>query len=424
VLEDALRDLERRLGVRPGDGLQVAGTTALARRPVDPGWPLLILGPSVPAPADAPASAPADAPAPARAPAASSPARAPAASSPSTAAFDPIVLPGRQAHGADPATILRALYPPDHPVVGLAGGRDTTVAEFGALAASTPGAWYVPPLIGQANLASPHSLPWLVARLRAPDGCPWDREQTHQSLRRHLLEEAYEVYDALEAGSTAALADELGDLLLQVVLHAEYAAEAGVFDLTDVYRSIMAKIVRRHPHVFGDVEARTVGEVLRNWETIKAGERADRAATDEGTVGASGAGAGAGMPEAFAGLSRSLPALAYAQEMQDRAASLGYDWPDVEGVLDKLEEEALELLGAESPEARREEFGDLLLVIVNLGRKLGIDAEAALRAASAKFAGRFARVERLAGARRLAEMTFEDLDLLWQAAKREEETAR
>jgi tetrapyrrole methylase family protein/MazG family protein len=413
VLEDALRDLERRLGVRPGDGLQVAGLSALARRPVDPGWPLLILGQPAPVPADAPA----------RASAATPP-------SPSTAAFEPAVLPGRHAHGADLASVLDALYPPGHPVFGLAGGRDTSMAEFVAVAASTPGAWYVPPLIGEANLASAHSLPWLVARLRAPDGCPWDREQTHQSLRRHLLEEAYEVYDALEAGSTMALADELGDLLLQVVLHAEYAAEAGVFDLTDVYRSIMAKIVRRHPHVFGDVEVSSVSEVVRNWETIKAGERAERAAAGDeaagatGATGATGAGAGEGMPEAFAGLSRALPALAYAQEIQERAASLGYDWPDVEGVIDKLEEEALELLGAEGPEARREEFGDLLLVIVNLGRKLGIDAEAALRAASAKFAGRFARVERLAGERRLAEMTFEDLDLLWQAAKREEETAR
>jgi tetrapyrrole methylase family protein/MazG family protein len=410
VLEDALRDLERRFGVRPEDGLQLVGPAALARRPVDPGWPLLIIGPAAPAPSDAPA--------------------------PATAGFEPVVLPGRHAHGSDPLAIMRALYPLDHPVIGLAGGRDTTMGRFSEAAGSTPGAWYVPPLIGQANLASPHSLPWLAARLRAPDGCPWDREQTHQSLRRHLLEEAYEVYDALEAGSTAALADELGDLLLQVVLHAEYAAEAGVFDLTDVYRSIMTKIVHRHPHVFGDVEARSVSEVMRNWETIKAAERAERAATGEDSVGAAGSGAGAtgaaatgigggaGMPEAFAGLSRSLPALAYAQEMQERAAALGYDWPDVEGVLDKLEEEALELLGAESPEARREEFGDLLLVIVNLGRKLGIDAEAALRAANAKFAGRFARVERLAGERRLAELTFEDLDLLWQAAKREEETAR
>jgi MazG family protein len=399
VLEDALRDLERRLGVRPADGLQLVGTAALGRRPVDPGWPLLILGtPSSPEAGTTPELP-----------------RTPDAGPAPT--FDPPALPGRGAHGTAPAAILGALYPPAHPLLGLAGTPDTTAAGF---ASATAGAWYVPPLVGEANLASPHGLPWLVARLRAPDGCPWDREQTHQTLRRHMLEEAYEVYDALEAGSTAGLADELGDLLLQVVLHAEYAAEAGVFDMTDVYRSIMAKIVHRHPHVFGDVEVRSVDEVLRNWETIKAGERAARTAAGEPPAN----GADVTMPQAFAGVSRSLPALAYAQEVQERAASLGYDWPDIEGVIDKLEEEALELLAAEGPEARREEFGDLLLVIVNLGRKLGIDAEAALRSANAKFAGRFARVERLAGDRRLAEMTFEDLDLLWQAAKREEETAR
>ncbi|MGH2407664.1 MAG: nucleoside triphosphate pyrophosphohydrolase [Candidatus Limnocylindrales bacterium] len=391
MLEEALSDLERRFGVMPEDGLQIVGLSALVRRPFEPGWPLLIVGGGGVLRGD-------------------------------TAGFDPPALPGRHAHGTDAATLLGALYRPEHPVLGLAGGTDTTVADFADLDLAQGAAWYVPPLAGEANLASPHGLPWLAARLRAPDGCPWDREQTHQSLRRHLLEEAYEVHDALEAGSTPDLAGELGDLLLQVVLHAQYAAEAGVFDLTDVYRSIMAKIVRRHPHVFGDVVADSVGEVIRNWEAIKADERAERVA--ERGAGGESYPAVAGMPAAFAGLSRSLPALAYAQEMQERAASLGYDWPDIEGVIDKLEEEALELLAAEGAAARHEEFGDLLLVIVNLGRKLGIDAEAALRSANAKFAGRFARVERLAGGRRLAEMTFEDLDLLWQAAKREEATAR
>jgi len=391
VLEAALHELERRLGVRPGDGLQVAAASSLVRLPFDPGWPLLILGEAPTAPA-VPASG-------------------------SASAFDAPVLPGRHARPPEVAAILGALYPADHPVRGLLGAPDATIGGLhGAPPAS--GAWYVAPLRGEANLASPHGLPWLAARLRAPDGCPWDREQTHGSLRRHLLEEAYEVYDALEAGSTPALADELGDLLLQVILHAEYAAEAGVFDLSDVYRSIMAKIVRRHPHVFGELEVASVGEVVRNWETIKAGERAEAAAAGEPPRHARDE----LMPEAFAGLSRSLPALAYAQEIQERAASLGYDWPDVEGVIDKLEEEAVELLSAETSEERREEFGDLLLVIVNLGRKLGIDAEAALRAASAKFAGRFARVERLAAGRRFDEMTFEELDELWDAAKREEGT--
>jgi tetrapyrrole methylase family protein/MazG family protein len=410
VIEAALRDLEARFGVTAAAGFQVLTADALPRRPFDPGWGLLIL----PSAAGRPTS---------------------------DLGFDPPVLPGRHARPADPLAILSALYPADHPVRGLLGAPDTTIGAWPASGLAAPEqAWFVPPLLGEANLASPHGLPWLAARLRAPDGCPWDREQTHLTLRKHLLEEAYEVYDALEGGPTPALADELGDLLLQVVLHAEHAAEARVFDLSDVYRSIMAKIVRRHPHVFGEVEARTVGDVLRNWETIKAGERADRAA-DAARAEEGGRRHGAdamsgtharrpdpdsrpGMPAAFAGVSRSLPALAYAQEIQERAASLGYDWPDVEGVIDKLEEEALELLGASSQDERREEFGDLLLVIVNLGRKLGLDAEASLRSANAKFADRFARVERLAEERALATMTFDELDQLWARAKREEADER
>jgi MazG family protein len=263
-------------------------------------------------------------------------------------------------------------------------------------------------------VASPHALPWLVARLRAPDGCPWDREQDHLTLRKFLLEESYEVYDALEQGSTPELAEELGDLLLQIVLHAHYAAEDGVFDMSDVYRQVMTKIVRRHPHVFGDVVAESAAEVVRNWEQIKAGERAAAPADDGQSEPRDES-----MPAAFAGLSRSLPALAYAQEMQERAASLGYDWPSVEGVLEKVREEAAEVVAASTDAERGEEFGDLLMVLVNLGRKLGLDAEAALRAASAKFAARFAHVERAAAARdvQLRALSMDELDELWQAAK-------
>ena len=260
-----------------------------------------------------------------------------------------------------------------------------------------------------------------MARLRAPGGCPWDREQDHLSLRPFLLEEAYEVYDALDAAPGPKLAEELGDLLLQIVLHAQYAAEAGIFDLSDVQRSIMTKIVRRHPHVFGDGAARTAGEVIRDWEVIKADERA--AAVDDGAPTTP---ADPDMPAAFAGLSRSLPALAYADEMQDRAASLGYDWPDLEGVIDKVAEEATELLRANDQAERVEEYGDLLFVIVNLGRKLDIDPEASLRAASRKFARRFAGVERLAGERhlQLRALGLDELDDLWQDVKREEAAAR
>ena len=380
-LHDLLDELSGRLGIDPGRGVQLARAAELVRIPVDPGLPLLII---------------------------------PAADEPTAGAGT--TLPGRWVSGGEPAGLLRSLYPADHPVLGLAGRADTTVAALddSTLAA---GASFVPALAGEANSASPHSLPWLVARLRAPDGCPWDREQDHLSLRKFLLEEAYEVYDALEAGSTPQLAEELGDLLLQIVLHAHYAAEAGVFDLADVYRAVMAKIVRRHPHVFGDVVAESAAEVIRNWEQIKAGERAARSAA--GGLSEASKGPGGTMPAAFAGLSRSLPALAYAQEMQERAASLGYDWPSVEGVLDKVAEEASEIARAGDEKARREEFGDLLLVMVNLGRRLGIDAEASLRQASAKFAARFAQVERAAADRdvELRSLSMAELDELWQLAK-------
>jgi MazG family protein len=199
------------------------------------------------------------------------------------------------------------------------------------------------------------------------------------------------------------------------VLHAQYAAEAGVFDMTDVHRAVMTKIVRRHPHVFGDVVANSAADVLRNWEQIKAGERSAESANGAGRK----LEADASMPGAFAGLSRSLPALAYAQEMQERAASLGYDWPDDDGVLAKIAEEAREVAAASDRRAREEELGDLLLVIVNLARRLGVDAEAALRAASAKFAARFAQVERIAAARDLSlrSLSVAELDELWEQAK-------
>jgi len=260
-------------------------------------------------------------------------------------------------------------------------------------------------------------MPWISDRLRRPDGCPWDREQTHASLRKHLLEETYEVYDALEAGATPALAEELGDLLLQVVLHAQLAAEAGVFDLADVQAAIAAKIVRRHPHVFGDAEARTASDVNRQWERIKADERA--AAAERGD----GDGQPAGMAKsALDGISASLPALASSQEMQERAANLGYDWPSIEGVLDKVTEELAELRAAGTDAEWAEEFGDLLFVLVNVARRHGIESEAALRAANDKFRRRFRSVERQAAEQGVAlrDLDFAALDELWHAAKAEE----
>jgi len=332
-----------------------------------------------------------------------------------TSPAGPDAVPGRHGpRGRTSLDVLRRLYPADHPVGRFGTPEGTTV---GALTdADLATRLYLPPVAADVSQASPWALPWLSARLRAPDGCPWDREQTHESLRRHLLEEAYEVYDILGEEPTPALAGELGDLLLQIVLHAQLAAEEGVFDLTDVYDAIGAKIVRRHPHVFGEAQAKTASDVNRQWEQIKKAERAAAAADESGT---------AEPPKsALDGISRSMPALAASQEMQDRAANLGYDWPTVDGIVEKVREELGELLDAETTEHRREELGDLLMVAVNLGRRHGIEAETALRAANEKFRRRFRSVERQAAERGVAlrDMDFETLDELWDAAKAEERT--
>ena len=331
-------------------------------------------------------------------------------------------LPGRHGpRGRDPLTLLARLYPPDATAARL-GGSDgaTTVGELEQ--EDLAGPLYLPPTAPEAAVAGPWAMPFMSNRLRQPDGCPWDREQTHASLRKHLLEEAYEVYDALERGATPALAEELGDLLLQVVLHAQLAAEAGVFDLADVQAAIGRKIVRRHPHVFGDAVARTAADVNRQWERIKADERALAAAVaaeDGATSDRQGQAAQPVPKSALDGISPSMPALAASQEMQERAAALGYDWPDIEGVLDKVAEELAELAHAADQRERVEEFGDLLLVVVNVARRLGIESEAALRAANDKFRRRFGRVERMVAERGVAmrDLDFAALDELWDAAK-------
>jgi tetrapyrrole methylase family protein/MazG family protein len=335
-------------------------------------------------------------------------------------------LPGRHGpEGHDPLRVLRRLYPPDAVVARLGLPAAPSAGDPSAsttIAALTPGdlagALFVAPIAPELAVAGPWAMPYISDRLRQPDGCPWDREQTHASLRKHLLEETYEVYDALEGGATPALAEELGDLLLQVVLHAQIAAEAGVFDLADVQAAIARKIVRRHPHVFGDAVARTAADVNRQWERIKAGEREDAARGATGIPDAP-------PKSALDGISSSMPALAAGQEMQERAAALGYDWPDVEGVLDKVAEELAELARAATDAERHEEFGDLLLVAVNVGRKLGIEAEGALRAANQKFRSRFGRVEHMARERGVAlrDLDFAALDELWDAAKAEERAA-
>jgi tetrapyrrole methylase family protein/MazG family protein len=376
LTDPVLVSLLERAAIDPAQGLQLIALDRLVARPFDAGMALVVLPPvgAEPDPGDPYAT-----------------------------------LPGRHGHGLDPVSLLHRLYPPAHPVLAAQG--QTTVGEVTAEALAA-GPHLLPALDPQSNPASMFGLPWLVHRLRQPDGCPWDREQDHQTLKPFLLEETYEVYDALDLGAGPDLAEELGDLLLQIVLHAQYAAEEGIFDMSDVQRAVTTKIISRHPHVFADVVADTPDEVMRNWEQLKAAERTANGKKVRDPE----------MPEAFKGLSKSLPSLAYADEMQERAAALGYDWPDLEGVIDKVAEEATELLAATDDAQRKEEYGDLLFVLVNMGRKLGLDPEAALRSASRKFASRFARVERLAEDQGVAlkALGLDALDDLWQLAKREE----
>ncbi len=272
---------------------------------------------------------------------------------------------------------------------------------------------YLPPLSGAAGLPA---LQETVAHLRAPDGCPWDREQTHLSLRPYLLEEAYEVLAALDSEDRAALIEELGDLLLQIVLHVQIAAEEGDFLMANVIRNIDAKLRRRHPHVFGELAVSGVSEVLVNWEAIKRSERAHAEDTVQDRVV---------QPKSILdGVPLAMPALARAQAIAERVARVGFDWPDVQGVLEKVSEEARELAAATSPEARAAELGDLLTAVVNLARWLGVDAESALRASNDRFARRFRLVEQLAAQRglELGKLDIHALDALWEEAKSLDET--
>lgn len=244
----------------------------------------------------------------------------------------------------------------------------------------------------------------VMARLRAPDGCPWDREQTHLSLRKYMLEEAYEAVEAAGSGTPEHLCEELGDVLLQVVFNAQMAREQGDFDMHDIIRGITAKLVRRHPHIFGDVVANTADEVTRNWEAIKRVEK------------------GVPAPQSvLSGVSTALPALSRAHEVQRKAAKVGFDWPDIQGPVAKIREELAEILAAHTDEIEGE-VGDLLFAVVNLGRMLGVDPEVALTGTNAKFINRFRHIERRAVAigRALPEMTLSELDALWDEAKQAE----
>ena len=246
----------------------------------------------------------------------------------------------------------------------------------------------------------------IIARLRAPGGCPWDREQTHRSILSCLLDETYEFFEAVEEGNAEGMREELGDLLLQVVLHAQMAMEEGAFTIDDVAREISEKLIRRHPHVFGDASASSPKEVLKNWETIKRGEKKHRKYIVDG------------IPDA-------LPALFRAEKMQRRVARVGFDWTDIEPVLDKVEEEFVEFRKAirnQDRENAREELGDILFALVNVGRHANICAEDALRATVKKFCRRFRFIEDRYAAlgKDLKNASLEEMDKYWEESKETE----
>jgi tetrapyrrole methylase family protein / MazG family protein len=305
---------------------------------------------------------------------------------------------------------LNTVYPDQHPVrlVHAAGTEDEIVEEIllyeidrskyiGLLTAL-----YLPPLAAGTSF---EAFQEIVAALRAPDGCPWDREQTHQSLRPNLMEELYEALAALDSGSPAKMTEEFGDLLLQIVLNAQIASEEGDFNMADIVKGIYDKIIRRHPHVFGNVQLDGVQGVLKNWEKLKAEERKEE-------------GEKKGLLD---GVPLALPALTQAQEYQDRAAHVGFDWPEIDGVLDKIAEEVQEVRQAANQDELAAELGDLFFALVNLSRWKKVDAESALRGTNMRFKKRFGHVEE--GARKqdkkLADMTLDEMEALWQEAKRE-----
>ena len=257
------------------------------------------------------------------------------------------------------------------------------------------------------------SLVETIWRLRQPDGCPWDRKQTHESIGKNMIEEAYEALDCIEAGDEAHLREELGDVLMQVVLHAQIAADAGAFTMADVARDINDKLIRRHPHVFGECSADSADEVLAIWDSVKLAEK--------GAKDADAAEAGERPEGLLEGVPRSLPALMEAQKVSRKAASAGFEWETVADVWDKVAEERAEFEAEAPGTAERElEFGDLLFALVNVARKEGVDAESALRASTAKFRERWAAMENAAheGGVSLESLTTEQLNSLWDEVKR------
>jgi tetrapyrrole methylase family protein/MazG family protein len=254
------------------------------------------------------------------------------------------------------------------------------------------------------NLSQFATLVDIIARLRAPNGCPWDRKQTHASLRENLLEECYEVLEVLDTGDSSKLRAELGDLLMQIVLHSQIATEAGEFELVDVLKNINAKLIHRHPHIFGSQKVKDAEEVAHNWEVLKQEERDADASILESVP-------------------RQMPALGYSQAVQRRVAQVGFDWENIDGVIEKLAEEVSELRQASTQEQKEHEFGDLLFTLANIARRLEVDLEAALREANRRFYKRFSYMEEVCRQRGLnfGKLSFAEQNALWEEAKRKVE---
>jgi tetrapyrrole methylase family protein / MazG family protein len=326
----------------------------------------------------------------------------------------PVLLIG--VHSAELAlhlkNVLLTTYPKQHVVYIVESGkkkarpersrREERLDELGEDSYSETLCWYIPPL-GEGT--SFESFAEIIAHLRAPNGCPWDREQTHESLRKHLLEEAYETIAAIDSGDFTSMREEFGDLLLQAVLQSQIANEDRQFNINQVIQGIYSKLIRRHPHVFGDLKLDGVEGVLANWEKLKEAERKNTGQNEKGLLD--------GVPVV-------LPALSQAQEYQDRAARVGFDWPEIEGVLDKVKEEIEEIKNAESDFELASEIGDLFFALVNLTRWKNVDAESALRGTNKKFKQRFGYVEQEAkkDGRNLSNLNLEEMDALWNAGKK------
>ncbi len=260
---------------------------------------------------------------------------------------------------------------------------------------------YLPPIQENSSL---EEFQELVAHLRSPEGCPWDREQTHESLRRNLLEETYELLEAIDANDIQSMQEEFGDLLVQIVLHAQIANEAGEFKMSDIIHGIHTKLVDRHPHVFGDEKIEDAQGVIESWERIKADERRKKGKETSGVLDS---------------VAVALPALTQAEAYGARAARSGFDWPDVSGVLDKISEEIIEINGAEAHDEIESEFGDLLFALVNYARWKEIDPEVALRGANIRFKDRFSYIEKSAREKqtKLSEMSLVEMEKLWEEGK-------